>query len=66
MTGNIKKMIDNIIMQKSCGNQVIATSIRTKLILKGIRINEYTNTSPDDVMVIEKLKQIAKDFGVKA
>lgn len=65
MAGNIKKMIDSIISQKSSGSLVIASSVRTKLILKGIRVNEYTNASPDDEKVIEKLKLIAKDFGVK-
>ena len=41
-------MIQKIVAEKSKGNQVIASSVKTKIILKGIAIDKYTPTSPDD------------------
>jgi len=57
-------MIQKIVTEKSRGNQVIANSVRTKIILKGIAIDKYTPTSPDDVIVMQKLRQVAQEFGL--
>lgn len=57
-------MIQKIVAEKSKGNQVIASSVKTKIILKGIAIDKYTPTSPDDPAVIKKLWEIGKEFGV--
>ena len=50
-------MIQKIVTEKSKGNQVIASSIKTKIILKGIAIDKYTPASPDDFVVINKLRE---------
>lgn len=65
MAGKIKFMIDKIIADKSKGNDIIASSIKTKLILKGINVKNYTANSPDDLAIIASLRVIAEEFGVK-
>lgn len=64
MAGQIHKIIQEIIAQKSKGNVVIANSIQTKMYLKGIAVEKYTAISPDDPAVLQKVRDIAKEFGV--
>ncbi len=64
MAGQVYNMIQKIVTEKSKGNAVIASSVKTKIILKGIAIDKYTPTSPDDVAVMQKLRQIGMEFGV--
>jgi len=64
LAGQIKKMISTIITQKAKGNVVIGNSIRTKMYLKGIAVDKYTDASPDDPVTMKKVQEIAKEFGV--
>ena len=64
MAGQIKKMIDSIILQKAKGDQSLTYLTQAKLALKGVNIKHYDENSDDDPVIIEKLRQIAKDFGV--
>jgi len=64
MAGQIKKMIDHIVKERSQGNSSIATTTRTKLILKGISPQKYNDLSEDDPTVIGKLESIASEFGI--
>ena len=64
MAGQIHNMIQTVITQKAKGNAVIANSIRTKLYLKGVAVDKYTALSPDDPAVMQKVREIAKEFGV--
>lgn len=64
MAGQIYNMIQKIVTEKSKGNQVIANSVKTKITLKGIAINKYTPTSPDDLAVMQKLREIGLEFGL--
>ncbi len=64
MAGQVYNMIQKIVTQKSKGNQVIANSVKTKIILKGIPIDKYTPSSPDDAVAMQKLREIAKEFGI--
>lgn len=64
MAGQAYTMIQSVITQKSKGNAVIANSIRTKMYLKGIAVDKYTPSSPDDQESIKKIREIAKEFGV--
>ena len=64
MPGQIKYMIDMIVVERSGGSETIASIIRTKLLLKGIDPSIYTKQSDDDPVVVKKLKEIAKEFGV--
>ncbi len=64
MAGKIKLMIDKIVQEKSKGNDIIAKCTRTKLVLKGIAVDKYTLSSPDEPAVIANISKIAKEFGV--
>ena len=64
LAGQIYNIIQSVITQKSKGNQIIARSIKTKMILKGIAVDKYTPASPDDHTVVQKVKDIAKEFGL--
>jgi hypothetical protein len=64
MAGKIKNMVNQIIDLRSKGSPAIAATTRTKLILKGINLDSYTETSDDDPNVINRLRQIATEFGV--
>lgn len=65
MTGKIKRMIDQIISEKSKHDPALAHSVNAKLCIKGVIPKKFDENSPDDPVVIEKLVSIAKDLGVK-
>lgn len=64
MSGEIKRMIEAIVSVRSKGNPTIAKAVETKMILKGIDPQNYTSVSPDNPVVISKLKEMAKQFNV--
>jgi len=64
MAGQIKYMIDKIIDQKAQGDEAWMYLMQAKLALKGINTRRYDSHSKDDPIVLEKLRQAAKDFGV--
>lgn len=65
MAGQIKKMIDRIVSQRAKGNETLANITVTKLILRGIRVDDYDAASPDDPSVIDQLRTIASDLSVQ-
>ena len=64
MPGKIKHMIETIILERSKGIPTIASTTRTKLRLKGIEPANFTADSPDDPDVINRLREIAKEFNI--
>jgi len=64
MAGSIKRMVDKIIAQKASGNQTMINLTKTKLILKGINPDKFTDISEDDMAIIQKVRVIAKEMGV--
>lgn len=62
MAGQIKKMIDSIIEQRSQGKKILEGVIKMKLILKGIDPKNYTATSPDDPVVLGKLHELMNEL----
>ncbi len=64
MAGQVQRMIQTVITQKAKGNVVIENSIRTKMYLKGIAVDKFTAISPDDPSTMQKVREIAKEFGV--
>jgi hypothetical protein len=64
MPGQIKKMLDQIIEERSRGDRLIALTTRTKLVLKGINPEKYDHHSEDDPETISRVKQIAEELGV--
>ena len=54
MAGQIKQMVDKVIVTRSQGNATIAATTRTKLILKGINPDKFSPSSEDDPLVLDK------------
>jgi hypothetical protein len=65
MTGKIRQLIDNLIEVRSQGNPSIASTTRTKLLLKGIDSRSYTSSSEDDPEVIANIKQVAQEMNIQ-
>jgi hypothetical protein len=66
MAGQAKKLIDLLVSEKAKGNRDIENFIRVKLSMKGIPVNTLTESSADDPAVINKIKDVLKEFGVNA
>jgi len=66
MAGQAKKLIDLLVSEKAKGNRDIENFIRVKLSMKGIPVNTLTESSIDDLVVINKIKDVLKEFGVNA
>lgn len=65
MAGKIRQLIDNLIEERSQGNPSLASTTRTKLLLKGIDSSKFTSASEDDPAVIAKIKQIAQEMNIQ-
>lgn len=65
MSGQIKFYLDQIMASKARGEPFTEKLTRTKLLAKGINFDAYSEASEDDVGVLRKVKQAAKDFGVQ-
>ncbi len=61
MPGKIKRMIDEILAERSKGNEMVEKIVRTKLILKGIDPAKFTESSDDDPAIIEKLEKMMQN-----
>jgi len=65
VAGQIHRMVEKIVQERSQGDITIAHLTKAKLALRGILFSKYSATSDDDPHVIEKLRQIAAELGVK-
>ena len=65
MAGKVKRMIDEIISQRSNGNPTFMLTTRTKLVLKGVNPDKFTAATEDDPAMIQKVMAVARDMGVK-
>ena len=63
--GNIKKVIEAILVRKGKGDPLLIINIRKKLVFKGINPAKYTYETIDDPAVLKKLFELAKDLGFK-
>jgi hypothetical protein len=64
MAGQVKKMLDLIILKRSNGNPVLETTTKTKLIMKGLNPEKFTISSPDDPAIVAKVKALAGELGI--
>lgn len=64
MSGKIKNLIDKIIQERSKGDTLLAEMTKTKMIMKGINPDKYNSSTPDDEIIIEKLKNLAKELNI--
>ncbi|NLL11130.1 MAG: hypothetical protein GX268_09675 [Methanomicrobiales archaeon] len=64
MAGKVKMLIDSLIEQRSQGNEAIASTTRTKLLLKGVNTTIFTDDSDDDPAAINVILQVANEMGI--
>jgi hypothetical protein len=64
--GQTRTLILRIIQNRSKGNPIIAKNIRTKLFLKGIDVDRYGPDTPDNPVVLDRVKKLATRMGVSA
>jgi hypothetical protein len=58
-------MVDAIISEKAQGDREVEKNLRVKLILGGIMVDKLTDSTPDDPILINKLRNVAAVYGVK-
>jgi hypothetical protein len=63
--GQAKKILDAIIRKRSRGVGAIAKTIRVKFALKGINPDSLTPNTPDDPVLLKKLVQLARSYGLQ-
>ena len=64
MSGQVMVLINRLIDTRAKGNPIVATTTRTKLLLKGIKPDSWTADSPDDATMIAKVREAAREMGV--
>lgn len=64
MAGQVHTLIDKLVQTRAKGNQTVANMVRTKLLLKGIKAQDWTPASQDDAEMLTRLRTIAKEMGV--
>jgi hypothetical protein len=64
MAGQVKKMLERIVVERSKGDDVLAKLTKAKLILKGFDPDRFTLTTPDDPAAIARVMRIARELGV--
>ena len=65
MAGQIHRMIDSLINQRSKGDSTLKMIAATKLILKGVDPDDFNSGSPDDPTIIAKLQAVGIEWGFK-
>jgi len=63
--GRAKKLLDAIILKRSRGVGAIAKAIKIKIALKGINPDRLTPDTPDDPVLLKKLLDLARSYGLK-
>jgi hypothetical protein len=64
MAGQICKMLKTIIDKRSQGNPTLMATTKTKLVLKGINPDNFGPATPDDPVLLGRVKEIAVQMGV--
>lgn len=65
MPGQIRALLDQIIRQRSKGNPTLVATTTTKIMLKGINPGKFDAGSPDDPVIISRVRVIATELGVR-
>ena len=63
--GRAKKLLDAIILKRSRGVGAIAKTIKIKIALKGINPDSLTPDTPDDPVLLKKLVDLARSYGLQ-
>jgi hypothetical protein len=63
--GQIRRLLHEIIESRAKQNPFIVKHLKAKLLLKGIDVDRYGPNTPDDPVVLDKLKKLALSMSVK-
>jgi len=63
--GKIKRLIDNLIQQRSKGDNFLVMSTKFKLLVKGIDVDKITENTNDDPDIINKIYEVAQQLNIK-
>lgn len=58
-------MLDAIIEQRAKGNPILIETTKARLALRGFDPKKFTNSSPDDPALVERVKEIAAQLGTR-
>jgi len=64
MTGQVKELLDKIILNQNRINPLLAEIFKTKLLLRGVNVLNYNQNSFDDSAAIEKIQQLVKELNI--
>jgi hypothetical protein len=65
LRGQIHRLLQDIIEKRSRQNPFLAKHLKAKLLLKGIDVDRYGPNTPDDPVVLDKLKKLALSMSIK-
>jgi hypothetical protein len=65
MSGQIKRLVDFIVKERSKGDPLVADTTRVRLLLKGVDPARFTAESNDDPATLDRVRKAAIDFGIK-
>ena len=63
MAGKVKTLIDQLIDLRTKGDRGLVAPLKIKLIMKGVDPDMFDVDSPDNPLVIQRLRTIAKEMG---
>lgn len=64
MKGTAKKIIDQIIQSEGGDDEFQRLMVKSKLVIKGVLVDKYTDQTQDDPQTIEQLRAVAAEFNV--
>ncbi|HMW64029.1 hypothetical protein [Accumulibacter sp.] len=64
VAGQVLVLINRLIDARAKGNPTVASTTRTKLLLKGIKAENWTPSSADDPAMLAKVRDVAREMGV--
>ncbi len=62
MAGIIRQLIDEILKERAGEDELMIKLLKTKLILNGIDSDKFTHDSADDIEIIAKLEEYARQI----
>jgi len=65
MAGQIRRMLDQILQQRSKGDPTIYNATKVKLIFKGLNPDKFDARSADDPGVLAHVREAAAELGIK-
>lgn len=65
MAGEIKRRLEKLVEEVAKGNPLIRTTTKTKLIIKGLDPDKFSENTEDDPDVLKRVDEIAQEFNVQ-